>query len=355
VTAQLDRTLLERIYQTGDLPLLGYVAFWRIAEAGVSTTDLAAALTAHGFGDFAPKVPTYRAALRVAIEEWLDAQGLRRAHSTGAKRARRERLTVVNDEASTTMAFVVQAEELDLARLGLDASTRLRFILWKEGPQAGQFTATTAASGNSNEALTEEGAVVREVGALYARHRGLHDSADLARLVKQIVETFRVVSLRANGGVYFIPAAFRPQVEQLRGLFATLAAVAGHGADLFLALTPVMDLAEMRQQYGALALTAMQAEAQSMGRYLRDNFLAKPSGTVAAATIGRQLAEYRAFRAKAESYADLLNMRAEDILAEVGRLEKLATAVVVKGLAGGEGEDDPFAPPAENPDYEAAK
>lgn len=352
---RIDRHLLDTLYQIGDLPLLGHVAFWKVEGLAVASADLAATLTSHGFADFAPRVPTYRHALRAAIEEWLAAQGATRTKRTGAKSAQRERISVVNDDQSETMAFLVVTEDLDLARLGMSSDTRLRFILWKEGQHAGQFAATTDAAGSAADS-NQERSITQEVGALYARHKGLHDAADISRLIKTIVESCRAVSLRPNGGVYFVPASDRDCLERLRRLCADLAAGGPTGDEVFLALTPVLALGEMKRQYAALALTALQSEAERMERYLSEQFLAKPEGTVGATAIARQMVQFRAFREKATAYADLLSIRASDLLAAVTRLEAQARAVVLRG--GADDEDEPA--PAQDtgagdPDTIAAK
>lgn len=347
-TPRLDRAMLDTLYQTGDLPLLGHVAFWKVEGLEIPTADLAAALTAHGFASFAPRVPTHRHALRAAIEEWLEAQGATRTRKTGAKSAQRDRISVVNDDQSETMAFLVVTEDLDLARLGMSSDTRLRFILWKEGPHAGQFAATTDATGTAADSARES-AVTQEVGKLYAKHKGLHDAGEIARLVKAIVESFRAVSLRPNGGVYFLPADQREGVDRLRRCCADLA----QGGDgIFLALTPVLALAEMKRQYAALALTALQSEAERLETYLRDQFLAKPEGTVGATAVARQITQFRQFREKATAYADLLSIRATDLLAAITRLEAQARAIVLRA-----GPDDAPAPEdaAPEPDTIAAK
>lgn len=343
-TTPLTAMTLDQLYQTGDLPILGYTCFWQVRDVAIGHGDLFAALKAHNLQDFVPSVPTYRAALRAAIEEWLEAQGRKRTISTGSGKAKRERISVVNSEARPTMSFVVVAEDLDLTRLGLTTTTSLRFILWKEGVGAGSFTATTAASGGTDEVINEERQIVQEVGALYAKHRGLYDGGRIAELILKIVETCQPISLRPGGGVYFIPAQQKGRVDHLRELCKTIEQASG--GEITLVLAPLPNLTEMRTEYGKIALNGITAEAVTMEKYLTENFVKKGAGTVKPETIAEQLRQFKALRTKAEAYAELLQIKAEGLIAATERLEKTARAVVVKGMVAAE-VDDPFASAAD--------
>lgn len=343
-TTPITAMTLDQLYETGDLPILGYTCLWQVRDVEIGHLDLFAALKAVGLQDYVPAVPTYRAALRAAIEEWLEAQGRKRTTSTGSGKAKRERISVVNSDNRPTMSFVVLAEDLDLARLGLTTSTSIRFILWKEGVGAGQFTATTSATGGREEGITEEAQIVQEVGALYAKYRGLYDGGRIAELILKVVEAMQPISLRPGGGVYFVHRAQKAALDNLRLLCKAIEAASG--GEITLVLSPLINLTETRQAYGQLALNGMQQEAASMEKYLTDQFVGKAAGTVKPETIAEQLSKFKAFRIKAESYAELLQIKADHLIKATERLERTARTVVVKGMVAVQ-PDDPFASAAD--------
>lgn len=83
-----------------------------------------------------------------------------------------------------------------------------------------------------------------------------------------------------------------------------------------------------------------------MEKYLHENFVKKGAGTVKPETIAEQLKQFKALRTKAEAYAELLQIKAEGLIAATERLEQTARAVVVKGMVAVE-QDDPFASAAD--------
>ncbi len=332
------------------LPLLGYAVSWRFSGIEIGHDELRRRLFAADFGAAVPKPPTARATLRRALIAWireraragrgpaLDWDAAEVGDGGGAVR-QRALIRTINRRGSDWLVFVLVAEDVDLIALGLSYGTSLRFLLHKG---TGRLVCTTDATGEA-DAVLESAQIEAEVQPHWRHHRSLHVSGDLAVVVRRIVGGLGAVALREGGGYYFIPESRRDPLIRLRRFVAALPVRAGH--EPFMLALPQPDVPAARRQLARAAHAGFMDELAAMDGDLQ-RFLDVEPGSVRRSTVARRLAEFKAFRAKAAAYADLLGMRQERIAAALDALVDKARAVVLGGT------DDPDGPATAGDDQE---
>jgi hypothetical protein len=135
------------------------------------------------------------------------------------------------------------------------------------------------------------------------------------------------VGIQEGSGFYFVPLAQAAGLARLRDLIADLP-VAGLTRPVTLMLGQLDGGATRRQ----LALAAHQdfLRQLSAARTDLDAFSQKPDGTVLPRTVAERLAAYRQLRQRVETYADLLGMQQEAILAALQELAEQARRIVTR-------------------------
>src|SRR5215211_7025700 len=116
------------------------------------------------------------------------------------------------------MVFALIAEDVDFEKLGLQYGTSLRLLLHKTTKT---FVCTSDAVGVP-EATVESAQITREIGPYWTQYSTLHVSGDLSRMMRNIVASLGAISLRREGGLYFVPVGERAALERLRGLLGKL-------------------------------------------------------------------------------------------------------------------------------------
>ena len=147
---------------TANLPLIGYTVFWRLAGIRVPHADLTTAVATADFSAHLPEPPSPRKALRRAIEAWLADRAVagggpslaldeedegeddeyHLSASGGHSIQQRALVRPINDKE--WLVFVIVAEAVDLAGLGLSYGTNLRVLYHKA---SGGIAITTDAEG----------------------------------------------------------------------------------------------------------------------------------------------------------------------------------------------------------------
>lgn len=320
------------------LPILGTTLWWQLRGIRVQEADLKRALAGAGFEKHMPPLPTPRKALRRTLEAWIADKTRQKQGSAGAARARAEDdeetddqklrtlIRVINRPGAEQMVFALVQEDVDVTALGLSYLTDLRILLHK---QTGQILCTTEARGVIS-AENESIQIAKELTPYWSMFRTLYFSEDLSRMVRSIITEMKAVSLRKEGGVYFVPAAEQPRVELLRSLIAALPTSGTE--EPFLCVLAVPDVEAAKGQMARAVhygfMDEIRAMAADLGRFVD----AKP-GTVRSETIAERLQSYRDVKAKVSMYATLLSMHQQDIVKELDGLTAKARTIVLGGKA----------------------
>lgn len=325
-------TLSEIENQTGP-DFLGYVVNWRLMNIRVPEADLKSALDRAGFSNHLPTLPTSRKALRRALEAWIGERsqqhtGTPQPVTTAASDEDDENqkettlIRVINKAGAEHLVFGIVSENVDFNKLGLSYGTQLRILLHKK---TGEIVCTTDADGVIT-AQNESSQVTNEIIPYYNEFRRLFFTDDLSKMVHAIVTSMNAVSLRKEGGVYFVPHAERHQIELAKELIASLPTTTFYKP--YLLAIPVIN-SEVAKADVALAihhgfLDELQALASDLDRFAQ----AEP-GSVRSETISNRLLQYQFVKEKVGMYATLLSMQQDDIVKGLEALTTKARQIVL--------------------------
>lgn len=324
-------TLSQIENQTGP-DFLGFVVNWRLMNIRVQESDLKAALDRAGFSNHLPSLPTPRKALRRALEAWIAeriqqqtgiAQPITAPSDNDDDNQKETTLIrVINKAGAEHLVFGIVSENVDFNKLGLSYGTQLRILLHKK---TGDILCTTDADGVIS-AQNESSQVTNEIIPYYNEFRRLFFTDDLSKMVHAIVTSMNAVSLRKEGGVYFVPNAERHQIELAKTLIASLPTTASETP--YLLAIPVTN-SEVAKADVALAIHhGFLDELKALASDL-DRFAQAAPGTVRSETISNRLLQYQHVKEKVGMYATLLSMQQDDIVRGLEALKHKATEIVL--------------------------
>ena len=328
-----DTITLSQIENQTGADFLGYVVNWRLMNIRVQEADLKAALERAGFSNHLPAPPSPRKALRRALEAWISERTQQR---TGIAQVRNSSPTndddenqkettlirVINKAGAEHLVFGIVSENVDFNKLGLSYGTQLRILLHKK---TGEILCTTDAAGVIS-AQNESTQVTNELIPYFNEFRHLFFTEDLSKMVHGIVTSMNAVSLRKEGGIYFVPNAERQQIELAKELIASLPTTADEQPYLF--ALPVTNT-EIAKADVALAIHyGFLDELRTMASDLDRFALAEP-GTVKPETIANRLLQYKYVKEKVGMYATLLSMQQDNIVKGLEALTSKAQTIVL--------------------------
>lgn len=327
------RITLSDIENQNGPDFLGYVVNWRLMNIRVEEADLKTALDRAAFSNHLPALPTPRKALRRALEAWIaertqqhtgTPQPLPSAASDEDDENQKETtlIRVINKAGAEHLVFGIVSENVDFNKLGLSYGTQLRILLHKK---TGEIVCTTDADGVIT-AHNESSQVTAEIIPYYNEFRRLFFTDDLSKMVHAIVTSMNAVSLRKEGGVYFVPYAERHQIELAKELIDSLPTTAFYKP--YLLAIPVIN-SEVAKADVALAihhgfLDELKALASDLDRFTE----AEP-GSVRSETISNRLLQYQFVKEKVGMYATLLSMQQDDIVRGLEALTNKAKEIVL--------------------------
>jgi hypothetical protein len=352
-------TTRELEESVGTLPVLGYSTQWNLCQIEIAHSDLVKSLQTRGFFTTDPERPSPTVALRRAMIRWVHnravaagdtstTQGLwsgdvdgydsegeaeegeAAGNGKGRSRAKKSLLRKINSPQSEWLVFGLVIEQLDLAALGLSYATRLRVFLHKKTltikvsrAEAGFEPTSLSENEEEDEELSSEpelAAITAEIRQLFHYYREHHQARDVSMLLKQLVAGLDSFSLRRLGGVYFVPQQHQQELENLRELVEDLPATAGQVSDKFMLKLPILDGAGAKKQLAQAAHRDFLLELSTMQSDLNRLTEEATHHQLRADTVARRLTTYRELKAKAEVYAELLDMQQGRILTAVEKL-----------------------------------
>jgi len=339
--------------QTGP-DFLGYVVNWRLMNIRVQESDLKTALDRAGFSNHLPTLPTPRKALRRALETWIaertqQQSGIPQTVTTPSDQEDENQkettlIRVINKAGAEHLVFGIVSENVDFNKLGLSYGTQLRILLHKK---TGEILCTTEADGVIS-AQNESSQVTREIIPYYNEFRRLFFTDDLSKMVHAIVTSMNAVSLRKEGGVYFVPQAERHQIELARELIASLPTTASYKP--YLLAIPVINNDVAKADVALAIHHGFLDELKALASDL-DRFAQAQPGSVRSETISNRLLQYQHVKERVGMYATLLSMQQDDIVKGLEALTskareivlgKSATAEIPNATASQSSSDDPL-------------
>ena len=323
-------TLSQIENQTGP-DLLGYVVNWRLMNIRVQEGDLKTALDRAGFSNHLPTLPTPRKALRRALEAWIAERTQQQtgtpqptiaSHDDDENQKETTLIRVINKAGAEHLVFGIVSENVDFNKLGLSYGTQLRILLHKK---TGEIVCTTDADGVIS-AQNESSQVTKEIIPYYNEFRRLFFTDDLSKMVHTIVTSMNAVSLRKEGGVYFVPQAERHQIELAKDLIASLPTSALHKP--YLLAIPVINNDGAKADVALAIHHGFLDELKALAADL-DRFAQAEPGSVRSETISNRLLQYQYVKEKVGMYATLLSMQQDDIVRGLEALTNKAKEIVL--------------------------
>ncbi len=240
---------------------------------------------------------------------------------------RRTLIRVINSAGSEHLVYALVAEDIDFSLLGLSYGTALRILLHKK---TGEMICTTDAEGVI-DAQRESRRITDELAPYWQQYRDLFISRDLSQMMREIVNGMNAVSLRREGGIYFVPASERDSLIRLRQLITDIPKVSD--LDPFVCALGVPDAAEAKRSLSKAVHAGFLDEIGSLQTDL--SRLSESGDRLREKTIAQRLVIYKRLKAKAEMYQDLLGMQQDQVRAGITGLEREALNMLAA-------EDVPF-------------
>ncbi len=269
---------------------LGDVTYWTLANADVPRPILEAKWAMAGLNkDLLPEEQTPEKALRLAVK----------AASLGMK----GRMIKNTMENKTMLVFAVVKDIVD-EKGNYDSSQETLIVLDKAA------TPPTVTAGDPTN--TTAMAVLAE----YSKFINAHTSRDIAATIVKTLKSFKAITLRDTGGIYWVP---RTQAENLRRLQGAVEGLGGSRVYLL----PVHETAEASSALGAAASGSIEVELASLREEI-EGFMADPEGGPRADTLERRLQAFEELRGRASLYQSILHVTVSDL---DGQLDAMATSV----------------------------
>ena len=323
--------------QSSTLPVLGSIVTWRVRGCSVTQRDLERRLRQSGLDSYIPKPPAPRVALRRAIIAWVKS-----GHSpsvggydTGeddSDAAPRKALIRYISTNKEWLTFGLILETVDRANLGLDYDTELRVFL---NTHSDRIILSTDGIGQLDPAqLPPAHPSAPALEAQWRHFKELHIAGDLSHLILRAVNDLSSMPLRHEGGVYFVPQANSARLVSLRTFVEGLANASGQLA--YLIASPVIDEKEARRGLAQALHAGFMDQIATFESDFRD--LRTKSTNTRQTTVEERIVQYRRFREKVETYADLLAFQQDDIRHGIAKLRAQALAALDDGLEADESD-----------------
>ena len=254
---------------------LGDICFWSLSDAAIDRTSLESHWLSAGLApELLPEASTAEKALKCAVREAAVGQ--------------HDRLIRLGRESEQAIVFaVVREQKLPDGSVSFTQETRI--ILDRKA-----------------EVLTYDDPahdLAQVVSGGFKRLRSTHTADDVRRTIIRALTTFAAVTLRDNGGVYWVPNCYSKQLRQLQ------AAVEKIGSSKVY-LLPVHDSADASRTLGDAALGAIQQELEELKAEVQ-GFVTQPPERPS--TLARRFDAFEALRSRAQLYRDILEVQVLDL------------------------------------------
>jgi hypothetical protein len=266
-----------------DGPHVGDIVWWTLTDARITRLALTSLWATAGLSpSFLPEPPTPEKALKTAVRESQVGQ--------------HDHLLRLGKEDDNEIVFAVLLESRDDAG-NVQTHQEARVRLDRNAP-------SRLDSDHPGHDL------VSAISAGYDRLLTTHTSDDIRRAMVKTLASCAAVTLRDNGGVYWVPA---PYAATLRRLQTAVAAIGASRLDI----VPVHATPEARAALGDAARASIQDDIAALKIEIQ-GFLAEPPER--ASTLTRRLQAFEELRNKARLYHSVLAVQVQDLEASLAEL-----------------------------------
>ena len=271
----VTRTLLSKSAE--GYPLLGNCIYWSCSEIQVKFDDFLALLKDVGIDeDYAGAVRQKSALLRAIMKE------------TETRKNSFHR-NILEDKNYTV--FVIVNQNVDVANKAVDFKTDTQIIFDKK-------TGMIKVDGYNRDAIIEG----------YAKEKGIYNADNFRKIVLDYVYgECQAISVRDNGGIYFIPSAKQEQFQKLQDLFAKF-------PGFYLGTLPIIDTAQAKKSMWNSLVNDVKGALAAQKQELEKEPPVTDRG------VESHLRRFKALRGKVEMYEDILTQTASDLKGELEAL-----------------------------------
>lgn len=295
--------LLGRISDgTVNLEILGWLIFWNVREVEITRDKFAAALGVAGLDSDYAKEHNARSALVRALNSLKEQKIVR---------------TVNEDSVSITFQFTAEV------KVGQDHDARLSYhpevIITVDKEHYGMFkdfrTAITKVD-DPKTGLQSAGAeqIKDQLAAAFEREKNSYKSSDITRYIQNILQKQAdIVSLRPQGSIYFVPAAYGPVIDSLKMMLAEI------GGDSRFDAIPLPDVKDVRKTVGDSFAEEVASILGGLDKEVAD--MNSSSKEITEKWISYRKEVIRKVKARIDMYSELLGDKAGELAGSFDAIE----------------------------------
>ncbi len=324
-TRQSERESFAGIEQATQIgALIGYSVMWYMDGLNVEHDALVSLMRdpTIDLPDFIPDPPTPRVALHRALEAMLRTNKGLSTPDEDEGDVRKLLIRPINDYNKEFMAFAIIGESADLLEQALRYKTEWRVKFHKK---SGAMICVDTPTGRIEDEQMNPALQVM-LDPYWQQYRTYRTSRDLSMVIKSVIDWASAISLRKQGGVYFVPVERKDVLDRVRLLISHLTLSYG-GEPVFLCLG-VPDEVSTRRQMSVAAHHALISEAEELlaelSRVLNGDAKTRKS------TFRERLAQYHYFHMKLEAYEEILIDRRGALTTRLAMLDELGQRLMLE-------------------------
>jgi hypothetical protein len=274
-------------------PLLGYCIYWSFSERKTTHTEFTDLLKSVGMPtDIAPETRA-KSAVAKAIE-----------HYVGSTKGGKLRDKVVDDKDKTLWVIVQRA--VDSVAQDVSYETEIKIAFLKKTSRYATVLQSVNIDGGTPEVQEQLKGLIQDYFTAYTTDQ---IRASILTFIQKHCEG---VTVRENGGLYFIPAMYEKQFNQLESLFNHL----DKTSPCSVGTIPILDDARA----AAAMWEALKSDARKSMTEMRKD-IEKLQKDPSDRSYKLRMNQFHDLKTKIEMYEVLLNGTAKDLVAELAAVE----------------------------------
>jgi len=275
---QLVSTLSEG---ANEFPILGHIVFWNVFNVQVTRQQLGIILAQCGLKASYARTHNYRSAFIRALREMEE-----------------QRIIRLVEEDGNFLRYQFTAEH----KIGEDAEARLEYdretiiTIDKEAYRS---------SVSIKQSVAGKPEICEKLAALFEVEKDKYNSADITRMIKRIfASSADIVSLREQGGVYFVPSVFADTIQSMVQLANAI-------AGLTFEHLPIPNVESCRAAIKNAVMDELEAATQKLDEEIES---AGQDNDITEKWLNHRLTMIGRLRTRLEQYASILDEKEADQL-----------------------------------------
>jgi len=317
---------------THELSLLGYSVIATLPEIEIPAQELHDLLTPLGWSHTVPELED-RTAVQLTVKAWLrdlanGERGSRRGDEGIGESGRKDKVVLreISRSNSQVGTFALVKESLNREGLDLTYLIDLQFLFDTHG---GTLLLHRAAKASGYGPSDEELQARLDVQWHRYYRQARQPSAVLGRMYTEILSTMQAITLRSDGGVYFVPITTAERLQALQVLLeTTLPSAARTTTRGTLLRIPHWGDSATKDEIARAAHIALQAELKALHTKLQEIIdRARRGSTIRRKWMLARILAYRRQREKIQLYTGLVGMQQNDLELDLRLLRAQAHAL----------------------------